>query len=75
MREQWLAGGAVLTARIGVGTEEFLAGFISLGRVIEAPPSKRHAFPAEVWSRWRPASIDPSHADSRAAAGKPGLEP
>src|SRR6218665_3119559 len=45
---------SVLASELGIRAEESLAGFVSLGRVIEAPPSKRHPMPAEVWSTWRP---------------------
>lgn len=41
---------AVLAARLALGAEEFLGGFISLGSIAELPPKKKHAMPAEVWS-------------------------
>lgn len=44
----------VLTAQLGVKAEEFLAGFISLGSVAEAPPARGHVLPAQVWSGWTP---------------------
>lgn len=45
---------AVLSAQLGVKPDEFLAGFISVGSVAEAPPPKAHVLAGEVWSCWRP---------------------
>ncbi len=45
----------VLEAELGVGSTEFLAGFISFGSVGEAPPARKHAEPEEVFSRWFPS--------------------
>ncbi|MET3182184.1 UNVERIFIED_ORG: nitroreductase [Variovorax guangxiensis] len=44
----------VLGAELGVGPDEFLAGFVSLGSVAEAPPPRGHALPGQVWSAWVP---------------------
>jgi nitroreductase len=44
----------VLGAELGVKPEEFLAGFVSLGSVVEAPPPRNHALPGQVWSAWMP---------------------
>ncbi len=44
----------VLASELGVRPEEFLAGFVSLGSVAEAPPARDHALPGEVWSAWAP---------------------
>ncbi|RYX94425.1 MAG: nitroreductase [Comamonadaceae bacterium] len=44
-----------LLTQLGIASDEFLAGFISMGTVAEAPPPKAHALPGEVWSAWRPA--------------------
>jgi len=46
----------VLAAQLGVRPDEFLAGFVSLGSVVEAPPPRRHPLPAQVWSSWMPAT-------------------
>ncbi len=46
----------VLLADLGVQPGEFLAGFISLGSVVKAPPDRHHAAPSEVWSCWTPAA-------------------
>lgn len=54
---------AALAAQLGVKADEFLAGFISLGSVIEAPPTKRHALPAQVWSSWLPDAAATNAAD------------
>jgi nitroreductase len=57
---------AALANRIGIGAEEFLAGFISLGTVAEAPPTARSVSPERVWSRWMPDA--PRSTIGRAAA-------
>jgi len=44
----------VLSDQLGLTPDEFLAGFISLGRIAQEPPKRRHAMPAEVWSCWLP---------------------
>ncbi|MDB5851606.1 MAG: Nitroreductase [Rhodoferax sp.] len=45
---------AVLAGALGLQAEEFLAGFVSIGTVAEAPPPQGHAFPGAVWSAWAP---------------------
>lgn len=45
---------AVLSTQIGVQAHEFLAGFISVGHVVEAPPDARSVLPGIVWSCWVP---------------------
>lgn len=48
-----------LGAQLGLGPAEFLAGFISLGRMREAAPPPRAVLPAQVWSCWMPrAGVD-----------------
>lgn len=44
----------VLGAELGIKPDEFLAGFVSLGSVAEAPPARSHALPGQVWSAWIP---------------------
>lgn len=47
---------AGLARALGVGADEFLAGFLSMGSVIEAPPLKEGVPPALVLSRWVPGA-------------------
>lgn len=49
----------VLGAELGIGPDEFLAGFVSLGSVAEAPPPRGHALPGQVWSAWVPPAAAP----------------
>ncbi|MFM9925066.1 nitroreductase family protein [Variovorax sp. H27-G14] len=42
----------LLSAELGIKADEFLAGFVSLGSVAEAPPPRNHALPGQVWSAW-----------------------
>ncbi len=74
---------SVFASRLGLRGEEYLAGFVSLGSVAEAPPAKRHALPGQVWSCWLPAADAeqavapadelpaPTDADEGSAAGEP----
>ncbi|WP_295958746.1 nitroreductase [Rhodoferax sp.] len=57
----------VLLEALGIQPGEFLAGFISLGSVVKAPPDRDHAAPLEVWSCWTPAA-------EQAAAGAPSAD-
>jgi nitroreductase len=52
-----------LAARLQIKPEEFLAGFISLGSTVEAPPPRGHVLPAQVWSSWMSADFSrmPGH--------------
>lgn len=43
-----------LLAELGLRPGEYLAGFVSLGRIAEAPPERRDPLPGEVWSCWTP---------------------
>jgi nitroreductase len=45
---------AVLLSQLGVLSDEFLAGFVSIGRVVQAPPQRRLVPPGGVWSCWTP---------------------
>ena len=45
---------AVLLAELGVARNEYLAGFITIGRIIDAPPCARIVAPTQVWSSWNP---------------------
>ena len=51
-----------LLARLAIGADEYLAGFISIGRVVEEPPAARNVLSGRVWSCWsaegREASTD-----------------
>lgn len=44
----------VLARQLGVQPREFLAGFVSLGRVVEVPPPRRNAVPGQYWTCWMP---------------------
>jgi nitroreductase len=57
----------VLGAELGIRPEEFLAGFVSLGSVAEAPPARNHALPGQVWSAWIPPT-SPAVPPPRTAA-------
>lgn len=46
------------TAGLGIQGDEFLAGFVSLGSIAQAPPSKDPALSGEVWSCWMPGVGD-----------------
>lgn len=46
---------AALGTELGLGATEFLAGFISLGRVAEAPPQRKPVVLDEVRSHWIPS--------------------
>lgn len=50
----------VLGAELGIKPDEFLAGFVSLGSVAEAPPARSHALPGQVWSAWIPPAGSPT---------------
>jgi nitroreductase len=43
---------AILARQLGLAETEFLAGFISLGTIAEAPPSARQKLSQDVWSCW-----------------------
>lgn len=59
----------VLCAELGVKPDEFLAGFVSLGSVAEAPPPRNHTLPGQVWSAWMPPSATrPADAQQTPAA-------
>ena len=45
---------AVLLSELGVANDEQLAGFITIGRIIDAPPSARSVLSTQVWSSWNP---------------------
>lgn len=59
-----------LTRRLGVRVDEYLAGFISLGRVAEAPPRRRAVPTRVVWSRWSPCRC----SDGDAIAAGPAVQ-
>ena len=45
---------AVLLAELGVARDEHLAGFITIGRIIDVPPGARSIPSSQVWSCWNP---------------------
>jgi len=49
-----------LMAQLGIRPHEFLAGFVSLGSLAEAPPPIPQAAPLQRWSRWLPGAPAPS---------------
>ncbi len=63
----------VLTAELGVGREEFLAGFVSLGSVAQTPPPRQHVQPAEVLSRWLPDTPEDVAVNAYVDAGSASL--
>lgn len=54
-----------LTDALGLRPEEVLAGFISLGRIVEVPPARKHTLPGAVWSCWTP--MKPLRSDGEEA--------
>jgi len=44
----------VLGSALGLGPDEFLAGFISMGCIAEKPPARKYAAPGSLRSRWAP---------------------
>lgn len=60
----------VLNAELGIGATEFLAGFISLGSIAEAPPQRRPVALDAVRSQWIPA-VQPGTATIAAALQPP----
>lgn len=63
---------ADLTAALGVGTHEFLAGFISLGTISQAPPARPAADPATMRSQWafRAADVNGGRERGKAPSGR-----
>ena len=55
--------------------DEFLAGFVSLGSLVEAPPRNKEVRPDAVRSRWMPrAPFTRSKPAGLDVAGGPGRE-
>jgi nitroreductase len=50
---------AGLLAELGVQANEALAGFVSIGTVLQAPPPAKPVAVDEVWSEWAPARVRP----------------
>ena len=42
-----------LARQVGVQPDEYLAGFISVGTIKEAPPQARETLSQDVWSCWQ----------------------
>jgi nitroreductase len=56
----------VLASELGLRASELLAGFISIGTAVEAPPARRQVQPGQVWSRWTPGlKVRPHSADEQ----------
>ena len=45
---------STLLSQLGVLSEEVLAGFVSIGRIRQAPPERKSVPAGVVWSRWTP---------------------
>jgi len=60
---------AVLLAQLGVARDEHLAGFITIGRIVNAPPCARSVPVTQVWSCWNPDPQTPLTGDTCCAAG------
>jgi nitroreductase len=43
-----------LSLELGIGSGEHLAGFVSIGRIAEAPPAARTVLATQRWSCWLP---------------------
>jgi nitroreductase len=54
---------ATLCRELGLRGDEQLAGFVSIGRVAEAPPPARGTVSAQVWSCWMPDAALPAPSD------------
>ncbi len=48
---------AELTTKLGVAQDEFLAGFVSLGTIVQAAPTAPVIPTHSVWSAWEPACV------------------
>ncbi len=64
-----------LQSALGLQPHETLAGFVSVGRIGQAPPAATRASPSEVWARWSAASSAEAAGhfcgqDSQAPTGK-----
>lgn len=61
---------APLVRALGLKQDEVLAGFISLGRIVTAPPARSRTLAGAVWSCWMPPA---SPAGAAADAGQRDL--
>jgi nitroreductase len=50
---------AGLLAELGVQANEALAGFVSIGSVLQMPPAAKPVAPEAVWSEWSPVRVLP----------------
>ncbi|HUN94329.1 MAG TPA: nitroreductase family protein [Burkholderiaceae bacterium] len=64
-----------LASQLGLGAGEFLAGFVSLGRVLKAPPERPYAEPEAMISTWEPAAKASAGACSPFAGGLAATPP
>lgn len=69
----------ILLEALGIGDGEYLAGFISIGSIGEAPPRAKERLSQIVWSRWAAAEAtnrdgrqmgDPAHRAISAGLGQ-----
>jgi nitroreductase len=56
---------SALLRQLGVGQEEFLAGFVSIGKVLEAPPPVQITLPGAVLSSWAPTEQEISKSPTQ----------
>ncbi|HZT56376.1 MAG TPA: nitroreductase [Burkholderiaceae bacterium] len=56
-----------LRSQLGVLAEEFLAGFVSIGRIAQAPPERQPVASSLVWSSWAPETDAAGCADQSCA--------
>ena len=61
----------LLGAELGIKPDEFLAGFVTMGSVVEAPPPRNHALPGQVWSAWVPPASLASLASPSSSTAAP----
>lgn len=59
-----------LCAALGLGRDEALAGFVSIGTVLQPPASPARALPQQVWQCWSPPPLAPVISMRAAAAQK-----
>jgi len=60
---------ALLLSELGVANDEHLAGFVTMGRIIEAPPPARTVLSTQVWSSWSPDIARTSGTTARVDPG------
>lgn len=59
-----------LSSSLGLKPSEYLAGFISVGRVAQPPRSRPPVLPASVWQRWCPEAVECATVARRSSSPK-----